>query len=59
LKFVIANYFTGLISDANYSSGQDADLNVLPKWLIIAISDMVQLGELIGTCFLCGAYKMV
>ncbi len=57
LSFFIAHYFTSLISDANYCSGQDADLKLLPKWLIIAISDLVQLGELISICFCVGLIK--
>jgi hypothetical protein len=36
LSFFIAHYFTSLISDANFSSGQDADLKLLSKRLIIA-----------------------
>jgi hypothetical protein len=38
-------------SDTNSNSGLDADLNLLPEWLITPISEVVQPGQLIGFCF--------
>jgi hypothetical protein len=46
-------------SDANSNSGLDADLNLLPVWLIIPISEVVQPGQLIGVYFSYGAYKNI
>ena len=46
-------------SDTNSNSGLDADLNLLPEWLITPISEVVQPGQLIGFCFSQGAYKNI
>jgi len=46
-------------SNANSNSGLDADLNLLPVWLIIPIFEVVQPEQLIGVYFSYGAYKNI